>query len=230
LGCELEKRMGKLYYILLSLVITLLFVSTASGTETSKPSPNVPPNQAQIKELKELGILTARNESFDKVEKGWRAFLEKSKDMDINAAVNVITQEAAQESARSIDAAKKKLQQLNLLKGAVNDELDRARGLLAESKQRKQKVMINKKEFEMIPGEPAKVVVKPGEVISLEAEVADYVRQLEARLKSIDNDIRAISMELGNMMQRRQVVLKNLPDIARKLQETGKRVKQGGFW
>ena len=227
---KLEKHVSRLQQALLSLVIVFFFISGALGAETSKPSPDVPPNQAQLKELKELGVLTGRNESFDKVEKGWKAFLEKSKDIEIDTAVNVITQEATEEAGRSIDPAKKKLQRLNLLKGAVNDELGRAQVLLSEAKQRKHKVMINKKEFEVIPGEPAKIVVKPGEVISSQAEVEEYIRQLGARQKLIDNDIRGTSTELGNMTQRRQVVLKNLPDIEKKLRETAKRVKQGAFW
>jgi hypothetical protein len=139
-------------------------------------------------------------------------------------------QEATEAAGRSIDPPKKKLQQLNLLKGAVIDELGRAQVLLSESKQRKQKVMINKKEFEVFAGEPPKIVVKPGGVISSQAEVEEYIRQLGARQKLIDNDIRGVTTELGNVTQRRQTVLNNLPEIEKKLQETAKRVRQGGFW
>jgi hypothetical protein len=212
------------------LLIVFFFVSGALGAETSKPSPNVPPNQAQIKQLKDVGALVGRNEPYDKVEKGWKVFLEQSKDIDVDTAVDVIMQEATEAAGRSIDPPKKKLQQLNLLKGAVIDELGRAQVLLSESKQRKQKVMINKKEFEVFAGEPPKIVVKPGGVISSQAEVEEYIRQLGARQKLIDNDIRGVTTELGNVTQRRQTVLNNLPEIEKKLQETAKRVRQGGFW
>jgi hypothetical protein len=221
---------SRLHQALLSLLIVFFFVSGALGAETSKPSPNVPPNQAQIKQLKDVGALVGRNEPYDKVEKGWKVFLEQSKDIDVDTAVDVIMQEATEAAGRSIDPPKKKLQQLNLLKGAVIDELGRAQVLLSESKQRKQKVMINKKEFEVFAGEPPKTVVKPGGVISSQAEVEEYIRQLGARQKLIDNDIRGVTTELGNVTQRRQTVLNNLPEIEKKLQETAKRVRQGGFW
>jgi hypothetical protein len=221
---------SRLHQALLSLLIVFFFVSGALGAETSKPSPNVPPNQAQIKQLKDVGALVGRNEPYDKVEKGWKVFLEQSKDIDVDTAVDVIMQEATEAAGRSIDPPKKKLQQLNLLKGAVIDELGRAQVLLSESKQRKQKVMINKKEFEVFAGEPPKIVVKPGGVISSQAEVEEYIRQLGARQKLIDNDIRGVTTELGNVTQRRQTVLNNLPEIEKKLQETAKRVRQGGFW
>jgi hypothetical protein len=216
---------GKLYQILLFLVLVFLVISNASGAEKSKSSNNVPLSQTQIKQLKDLGVLVGRNESWDKVEKGWKAFLEQSKDIDVGTAVNVITQEATEEAGRSIDPSKKRLQQLNLLKGAVVDELGRAQALLSESKQRKQKVMINKKEFEVFAGEPPKIVVKPGEVISSQGELEDYIRQLAGRQRLIDNDIRGVTTELGNVTQRRQTVLSNLPEIEKKLQETAKRVK-----
>jgi hypothetical protein len=222
---EPEKRMGNLYHILLSLVIMCLVISNASGADKSKPSANVPLSQAQIKQLKDLGVLVGRNESWDKVEKGWKTFLEQSKDIDVDTAVTVVTQEATEEAGRSIDPSKKRLQQLTLLKGAVVDELGRAQALLSESKQRKQKVMINKKEFEVFAGEPPKIVVKPGEVISSQGELEEYIRQLAGRQRLIDNDIRGITMEMSNVTQRRQTVLNNLPEIEKKLHETAKRVK-----
>ena len=115
---------------------------------------------------------------------------------------------------------------MNSLKGAISDELSRTRGLLALSKQRKQNVMINKKEFE-VSGEPPRVMIKPGEVLASRSEVAAYAKELEARLRSVENDLRAVSMELADMTQRRQAVMKNLPGIAKKLRESGERGVNG---
>ena len=222
--------MSRLYQALLSLAMVFFLVNGAFGSEKSQPPNSVPLSQAQMKQLKDLGVLVGRNESYDKIEKDWKAFLEQSKNINVDTAVNVITQEATEEAGRSIDPSKKRLQQLSLLKGALVDELGRAQALLSESRQRKQKVMINKKEFEVFAGEPPKIVVKPGEVISSQGELEEYIRHLGARQKLVDNDVRGTTIELGNVTQRRQVVLKNLPDTEKKLQETAKRVKQGGFW
>jgi hypothetical protein len=229
--------MSKLHRVLLLLLVTLPFVSctrsdfSAGSDEAnkSKPVAKVSLSQAQVKELKDIGARVARRDPFDKIESDWKSFVEKAKDIDIGSAVDVITREAEQEAAENLEPSTKRLQELNTLKGAVNDELSRARGLLAASKERRQNVMINKKEFE-VGGEPPGVTVKPGQVIASQPEVAGYVKELETRVRSIDNDTRAVSMELGNMTQRRQAVMKNLPETAKKLREIGRRVKQGTLW
>jgi len=198
----------------------------ADGTNKSKPVGRVPLSQAQVKELKDIGALVGRGDPFDKIESTWKSFIKKEKDLDIDAAVDVVTHEAAQEAANKPEPSTKRLQQLISLKDAVNDELSRARGLLAAARERRQKIMINKKEFD-VDGDPPKVTIKSGEVIGSQAEVAGYVKELEARLKSIDNDARAKSMEVSDMTQKRQAASKNLPATAKKLQEIARRVKQG---
>ena len=211
--------------ILLLVNCTGADISPASdGTNKSKPVAQAPLSQAQLKELKDLGALMGRGHPFDKIEKGWKSFVEKEKGIDIGAAVAVITREAAQEAANNLEPSRKRLQQLNALKGTVIDELSRARGLLAASRERKQNVMINKKEFD-VSGEPSRVTIKSGEIIASQSEVADYVKELEARLKSVDNEIRAVSMEVADMTQGRQAVLKNLPETTKKLQEIARRVR-----
>lgn len=224
--------MKKAFGVLISVVAVLLFVGCsrsdfsppADGTNKSKPVARAPLSQAQVKELKDLGALVGRGDPFNKIEDSWKSFIKKEKDIDIGAAVDVITGEAAREAANKPEPSTKRLQQLTSLKDAVSDELSRARGLLAAARERKQKVMINKKEFD-VDGEPPRVTIKSGEVIGSQAEVAGYIKELEARLKSIDNDARAMSMEVSSMTQKQQAALRNLPETAKKLQEIARRAE-----
>jgi hypothetical protein len=229
-----DERVSRFFNLFLSLVPILLLVCctgsdvspAADGTNKSKPVARAPLSQTQVKELKDIGALVGRGDPFDKIENSWKSFIKKEKDIDIQAAVDVVTREAVQEAPKNPEPSTKRLQQLISLKDAVNDELSRARGLLAAAKERRQKIMINKKEFD-VDGDPPKVTIKSGEVIGSQAEVAGYVKELEARLKSIDNDARAASMEVSNMTQKRQAALKNLPATAKKLREIARNIKQG---
>ena len=91
--------------VLLPLVMLLLVglggtISGAAsgGADKSKRVAKRPLSQAQVKELKDIGVLVGRNDPFDKIENGWKSFLEKAKDVDVGAAVDVITREAGQEA------------------------------------------------------------------------------------------------------------------------------------
>lgn len=213
------------YYTLFVCIIALIGVA-ARAADTS-PTLRLPPNQAQVKELRGLGLLVGRGEAWDKVEREWRSFVEKAKEINLDAAVDHVTREASQEATRNAELSKKRLDQLTVLKGAVIEELGRTRVILADAQKRKTRTMINRNEFEVTQSEPFKVVVKPRGTLSFEAEVAQYVRELEANLRSIDGDVRRANAELATMTRIRQDVTKNLPEIRDKLMEIGMKVQEG---
>jgi hypothetical protein len=214
------------YYAFIMYVAVLLAPAVWAAEDTA--SLKIPPNQSQVKELRGLGLLVGRGESWEKVEKGWRSFLEKAKDVDVDAAANYVTQEASVEASRNQELAKKKLDQLTVLKGAVIEELGRTRAVLADAQQRKKRTMINRNEFEVTQSEPFKVILKPKEVLSFEADVAQYVRELEVNLRSIDTDVRRSTAELATMTQRREDVMKSFSEVREKLLEIGLSAQEGG--
>ena len=71
------------------------------------------------------------------------------------------------------------------------------------------------------------MTIKSGEVIGSQSEVASYIKELEARLKAIHGDTRAVSTQVSSMTQKRQAALKNLPATTKKLQEIARKVRQG---
>ena len=197
--------------------IALLATLVWAKEETA--APGIPPSEAQIRELKRIGVLVGGWEAWDRVEKAWRSFLERAKDVDASAAVNCVTEEASLEAARNRDVPKKRLDQLNVLKRAVIEELSGTRAVLSDAQQQKKRTMVTRHEFEVTQTEPFRVIAKPRGVLSFEAEVAQYVRDLEANLRSIDVDVRRATAELGAMTQRRDDVMKSLPETREKLLE-----------
>jgi hypothetical protein len=222
----LGKMLRKNCYCAVLLALTLFLVVPARSQDKNT-APRLHPSQAQARELRALGALVGRGEAWGTVEKGWKSFLEKANDVDVDTAVNYVTQEASLEAVKNAEIAKKKLDQLNVLKGAVIEELSMARVVLADAQQRKKRTMINRKEFEVTQSEPFRIIVRSREVLSFEAEVAQYVRELEAHLRSIDSDVRRANAALGAMTQRRDDVMKGLPETTEKLLETGRRVREG---
>jgi hypothetical protein len=206
-----------------------LFLAASVRAQDTNTTPNLPPNEVQVGELRALGALVGKGEASDKVEKRWKSFLEKAKGTDVDAAVDCVIREASQEAVKNAELAKKRVGQLNVLKGAVIEELSGARVVLADVQQRKKRTMINRKEFEVTQSEPFRVIVKSREVLSFEPEVAQYVRELEANLRSIDGDVRRANAELGAMTQRHEDVMKSLAETREKLLETGRRVQEGAF-
>jgi hypothetical protein len=122
-----------------------------------------------------------------------------------------------------VQAARKKVKALQMLKGEVKDELTKTRSLLAESRKRKgPKIIINRKTFELAQIEPPRVTVKPGEVLTTQAQVADYVKELQDRSKAVEDDIALARTEHQNALQKQQKVIGRLSATSKRMRDTAR--------
>jgi septal ring factor EnvC (AmiA/AmiB activator) len=214
-----------------SMLRTLAVILTIVGIVPAAAQAAKPLSADELKAVKEVGVLIGRDESPEKVDAAWRAALDKSKDLNVDAAVKAAAQEARAEAERNVQAARKKAKALQMLKGEVKDELAKTRSLLAESRKRKgPKMIINRKTFELAQMEPPRVTVKPGEVLTSQAQVADYVKELQDRSKAVEDDIALARTEHHNALQKQQKVIGQLSATSKRMHDTARSVMRRLGW
>lgn len=215
--------------MLRTLAVILAIVGIVPAAAQAKAAK--PLSATELKAVKEVGVLMGRDESAEKVDAAWRAALDKSKDLNVDTAVKSAAQEARAEAERNVQAARKKAKALQMLKGEVKDELAKTRRMPAESRKRKgPKMIINRKTFELAQMEPPRVTVKPGEVLTTQAQVADYVKELQDRSKTVGDDIALARTEHQNALQKQQKVIGQLSATSKRMHDTARSVMRRLGW
>lgn len=208
-----------------SVLRTLAVILAIVGIVPPAAQAAKPLSADELKTVRQVGVLIGMDESPEKVDAAWRAVLDKSKDLNVDAAVKAALQEARAEAERNVHAAKKKVKAQQMLKGEVKDELTKTRSLLAESRKRKgPKIIINRKTFELAQIEPPRVTVKPGEVLTTQAQVADYVKELQDRSKAVEDDIALARTEHQNALQKQQKAIGRLSATSKRMHDTARSV------
>ena len=174
----------------------------------------------QLQELKNIGTMIGRGGSLNEAQNIWKVLVERSKDMDIDAAIKYILREAKIEAGRQVQLSREKVQLYDTLKEEIRAELTRTRITLSEIEKGKPSKIVQRKLFDLRPGLGKKVVVKQEKVISTPDDIEAYIKDLEEKLNEVGEDQQLAQIDLQNKLQYSQQLLQTLSNVSKMLYDT----------
>jgi hypothetical protein len=183
-----------------------------------------PISPEDMRELKSIGAMIGKGEPQGKVETSWKGLVGRSRDMDINKAVESILNEAKEEAGRNVKTARDKTQKYDVLKNDIHQEVSRARSLEGQWKEGKPSQAIYRKVYVVERKDPGKTTLRQGDLISTKAGLSQYVKELEAHLKTVGEDAQLANIDLQNVLQKQQQLIQMLSNISKTLHDTANAV------
>jgi hypothetical protein len=184
--------------------------------------------QSSILELKNIGVMVGKGETQERYLAVWKQFVNKSKNMDINSAINIVIDEAKQETSRNVNQRRAKVQKYNEIKRIISQEINTDRAILSRSAGRIQPIQRNVYVIER--GNPDKFAVQKGNVITTRGELDNSIKDLENKLDSVGDDAQLANVDMQSALQQQQQTLQMLSTISKLLYDTAMAVirKIGG--
>jgi hypothetical protein len=174
--------------------------------------------QSTILELKNIGVMIGKGETQDRYLAVWKQLVSKSKNMDVNRAINLVIAEAKQEINRNVNKHRSKVQKYDEIKRNISQEINANRAILSRSGGKIQP--IQKNIYFIKRGNPDTFNVQKGSVINTAGELANYIKYLENQLNSVGDDQQMASANLTNMLQQQQASLTALTNMQKALHDT----------
>ena len=175
--------------------------------------------QSTLLELKNIGVMIGKGESQEKYLEAWKRIVSKSKNMDINAAINFAIDEAKQEINRNVNQHRSKVQKYEAIKRTISQEISANRSMLGRSVGGKIQP-IQKKIYVIEKRNPEKFAVQKGNVIATRGELENYINNLDAALNSVGDDAQLANVDLQNILQKQQQYIQQLSDISKMFYDT----------
>ena len=179
-----------------------------------------PISPEEMRELKAIGAMIGRGEPKGKVETSWKRLVGRSKDMDIDKAVEITLDEAKEEAGRKVKVARDKTQKYDALKKDIHQELGRARSLEGRWKEGKPSHAVYRKVYVLERKDPNKTTIRKGNPISSKAELNQYVKELEGHLETVGEDALLAKGDLQNALQKQQQLIQMLSNVSKMLHDT----------
>lgn len=170
-------------------------------------------------ELKNIGVMLGKGESTSRIQDAWRSLVERSKGIDIDAAISFILKEAEIEADRNVQIAKKKVQHYEDLRRNIRDELDKTRSSLTAIEAMKKPKVIQRKVFNINPDSTGIKVYNAGN-ISTNAEIESYINELEEKLSTIGEDQQLAQIDLQNKLQYSQQLVQTMSNVSKMFYDT----------
>ncbi len=107
--------------------------NVCSAQSTAAIQGNVGFQQSTLLELKNIGVMIGKGESQEKYLAAWKQVVSKSKNMDINTAINLVIDKAKQEINRNVNQHRSKVQKYEEIKRTISQEISSNRSMLGRS-------------------------------------------------------------------------------------------------
>jgi hypothetical protein len=204
-----------------ALSITCIFLSLsgniclAQRTSGIQATPEV--QQLNLLELKNIGMMIAKGEPQEKYLAVWKQLVSKSRNMDIHRAINLIIDEAKQETNRNVALLRSKAQKYDAIKKSISQEITINRLILSRSADGIQSIQENIYIIER--RNPDKFIVRKGSMINKRSELENYVNYLQKILQEIGDDEQLANIDLQNVYQNQTMFVYMLSNIAKALED-----------
>jgi hypothetical protein len=209
--------------ICLSLPGNVCLAQHAAGRQTTAEA-----QQLNLPELKNIGMMIGKGEPQAKYLAVWKQLVSKSKNMDIHGAINLVIDEAKQETNRNVNQRRSKTQKYDAIKGNISQEISVNRSILSRAVGKIQP--IQEKIYVIERGNPDKFTVQKGNVINTRSELENYVKNLEGILNRMGDDSQLANLDLQNALQKQQQLIQMISSIEKTLGDSAMAVirKIGG--
>ncbi len=214
----------------ISLIVFLMlplaaFDMTAAETTQRRTAqrPKTPLSPSQLIELKRFGAMIAQGKTVNEILNNWKSFVERSRTLDVDAAIGEVIREARSEAERNVQRSRSKVQFYEALRNEIRKELDHVRSARADY-EKGTRTPLQRKIFELKPGTTGKVVTRPASVITERTDINRYIVELEAELRSVGDDTQLANIELQSALQKQQQTLQTLSSISNSLNDTAMNV------
>jgi hypothetical protein len=172
-------------------------------------------NPSHAATLKTLAVNFARTANAEALTSGWQAFLNAARPSagDVEALVELVMKEVADQQAGDLNAAMDKLKAINDRKRQMREEIRRMRDFesaLARGLQQ--------------PAPRPSGIIPNAATIATAPQAAAYRGQLNLALAGLDRDAQLAAVELQNLLQRHQQSLQLMSSVAKKLSDTASSV------
>ncbi len=204
------------FFILLSLCIFfLLSANICLAQRAAYRQAPAEVQQASILELKNIGMMIANGEPEGKYLAVWKQLVSRSRNMDINRAVNIVIDEAKLEANRNVDLHRSVVQKYDTIKRNINREIGVIRLILSRSTGRIQPIQENIYILER--RNPAKFIVRKGNIINKRSELENYINYLQRILNEVGDDAQLANVDMQNALQKQQQLLAMVQNFAKLL-------------
>jgi hypothetical protein len=165
--------------------------------------------------LKALAVNFARTANTEALTSGWQGFLNAARPSaaDVQALVELVMKEVADQQAGDLNAAMDKLKAINDRKRQMREEIRRMRDFesaLARGLQQ--------------PAPRPSGIIPSAATITTAPQAAAYRGQLNLALAGLDRDAQLAAVELQNLLQRHQQSLQVVSNVAKRLSDTASSV------
>jgi len=193
--------MTKNAYLILSIACIFLLLSgnVCLAQRSAVTLVTVVDQQLNVLELKNIGIMIAKGEPQEKYLAVWKQLVSKSRNMDIHGAINLIIDEARQETNRNVNQHRSKVQKYDAIKINISQEISINRLILSRSAGQIQP--IQEKIYVIERGNPDKFIVQKGNVINKRSELENYISYLQGKLDSVGDDSQIANVEMQSCLQ-----------------------------
>ncbi|HUH66437.1 MAG TPA: hypothetical protein VLZ07_08390 [Syntrophales bacterium] len=196
-------------------LLCLSFCGALCFTELAAASDFQP---STVLELKNIGVMIGRGAQQDKYLPAWKQLVAGSKNMDINRAINIVTDEAKREAGQNMDRSRARVQKYNEMKKIIAQELNSERAILSRSGGRIQPFQRNVYVIER--GNPDKFGMQKGNVINSKQELQDSIKDLEDKMDTVGDDSQLANVDMQSALQKQQQTLQMLSTISKLLYDT----------
>jgi hypothetical protein len=203
--------------ICLSLPGNVCLAQHAAGRQTTAEA-----QQLNLPELKNIGMMIGKGEPQAKYLAVWKQLVSKSKNMDIHGAINLVIDEAKQETNRNVNQRRSKTQKYDAIKGNISQEISVNRSILSRAVGKIQP--IQEKIYVIERGNPDKFTVQKGNVINTRSELENYVKNLEGILNRMGDDSQLANLALQDALQKQQAFVQTVTEVSRTFDDAAKAI------
>jgi hypothetical protein len=174
--------------------------------------------QLNLLELKNIGMMIAKGEPQEKYLAVWKQLVRKSRNMDIHGAINLIIDEAKQETNRNVDLLRSKSQKYDAIKKSISQEISINRLILSRSADGIQSIQENIYIIER--RNPDKFIVRKGNMINKRSELENYINYLQRISQEMGDDAQLVNIDLQTIYQTQTMLVYMLSNTAKALEDS----------
>jgi hypothetical protein len=215
-------------YKLTMYLLALLYMACIPNSvyaQNQKPLP-----ESLLPDLSRIGHMISAGNAQEQIQNAWKAVLNNSKDINVEAAINYILTDAKTSSRENAERAQKRVDYDSLLKCRLSDELKIAKAALSELNKTKVKNPLNRKIFGLKPDKTGNIPVKQNGIATTKSDIEAYIKELENNQQQVGDDAQLANVDLQNRLQKQQQTNQMISTISKMLSDTAMAVirKFGG--
>ena len=216
--------------LLSALLLADLSVDRAVAQGSAQPPWRAPAAPTGVlPQLKNIGAMIANGEPRERYLEAWERVIQKSKNLDIPRAVNVVTNQAMQQLRINVADRRSSVQSYQMLQKEISNEIITNRLILRRSVAAIPPVQ-TKLFFGARRGAQPYFMAGRGSIVRSRAELEKYIASLDEKLKQLGDDAQLANVDLQNILEKQQRTISEMSEISKMLRDTAMAVirKMGG--